>query len=42
MRVNKKNSFTNFHKIFPNILTKKINKNIKKGSILKLNDFKKK
>ena len=42
MRVNKKNSFTNFHKIFPNILTKKLNKNIKKGSILKLNDFKKK
>ena len=41
MRTSSKTNYSKFHKIFPKILNKKIIKNLKTGSILKINDFEK-
>ena len=41
-RVNNSKIYHKFHKIFPMILKKKLNKNLNTGHILKINDFKKK
>lgn len=40
-RMNDFNNYNKFHHIFPKILKKKINKDIKAGHVLKINDFKK-
>ncbi len=41
MRISSNTNYSKFHKIFPKILKKKIIKNLKTGSILKINDFEK-
>ena len=38
-RTNSKKNFVYFHKILPKIMKNKIKKNLKAGSILKLNNF---
>lgn len=40
MRTNQLNCYSKFYKIFPKILNNKIKKNLQKGSVLKLTDFK--
>ena len=38
-RTNSKKNFVYFHKILPKIMKRKIKKNLKAGTILKLNNF---